>query len=425
MRRIIAGNPLTEHAHKTYLSAQYTSGLTASVLSNVSFQQNDLVIFGELGEEQTELKKLSGLTNKDTLDLASALSFPHHKDTPVYRIPWDFIVFEGRASSADSFEILSESPIQWDTRDTVFYHGAGSGTWEYRFKFYNSSAQIYSEYSPTVSGAGFNRSQVGFMIHRVRKLVKDLTGRIVGDGEIINFFNSAHDIIYARNPEYWFLKVDTKQTNNGIAAVADTAVYSLASYTNFSHLHLLKYRYNNGEIDKIYSLNYKPESEFDQATRDLAKAAEDYPIRYKLLPPDSSSEVGYFQVDPKILNSNVGTFYPVYFKIIPELDSFDDETIVPLPQLLEHYAIMQIEQIKGNEAKAKVYENLFFGPNERRKGFERMEGLALLDEINKFKSRPQGQPRNLIKFMGQRGAARMHGDRRTISSHDDQKEKYF
>ena len=41
-----------------------------------------------------------------------------------------------------------------------------------------------------------------------------------------------------------------------------------------------------------------------------------------------------------------------------EPHTVDDETQVPLPNLLEDFAVAQIEKIKGNEDKAKVYEDL-------------------------------------------------------------------
>lgn len=426
MRRLRIQNPTVENTFKTYLDAEYTSGVTLTVKSNVSLSANDLLVVGEPSEEFSELKKMDSKTGISTITLASALNFSHNKETPVYKVLWDFISIEGRSSSAGTFAELSSSPIQWDDKnnETIYFHSGGNDQWEYRFRFYNSVTTLYSEYSPTITGAVAARNTVSQMVDNVRKIVNDNERKIVSDLEIIRFFNRAQDIIYARNPRYWFLLVDTYKALNGISTTADTSVYSLASYTTFGHLDSIRYRYNDGTTDNIYHLKFKGNKEFDSLKRDLNATNDDWVITYKLLPADSSSSKGYFEVDPTPKTTSRGTFYPSYYEKMSDLDSVEDTTQVPLPNLLEDYAISRIYAIKGDESRSNEYMNQFTGPADRRRQTDPAWGLVLLDELDDHQKHVQGQPFQLVRFRGQKAVSRLYGES-TTSSLDQLREDRF
>lgn len=403
MREIRIENPSILKHYTTYLGADYSSGTSVTVLNNNSFAANDLLVFGEPREELTELKKLNSVSGSTTFTIASALNFAHGKGTPVYKTLWDNVSIEWRSSSAGTFAEITQSAIQWDNKEgeTVYFHQTGDDNSEYRFRFYNSVTTTYSEYSPTLTGAGFTRAQVGYMIKQIRKTVNDEERKIVEDVEIIRFLNRAQDIVYAHNPRYWFLQIDTYQAGTGIAALASTKVYSLATYTTFGHLGRLRYNYSSGSVNQIYDLEKKDSTEFDRLTTDLNKGTDDWVARYKLLPADSSSANGYFQVDPAPTNSSVGTFYPVYYEKMANLDTVDDTTQIPIPEVLEDFAISQIEAIKGNETKAKTYLDLFLGPPDTQIRNVDITGIKLLDDIDKQQKDAVDQPKGFV-FKGQK-----------------------
>lgn len=428
MRRIRISNPLVDKTYKTYLSTDYASGTTLEVLSTTSFTASDLLVIGEPSEEYCESKQLSSVTDIDTLALASALNFDHPKGTAVYKVVWDFVSIESRSSSAGTFAEISQSPIQWDNKnnETVYYDSSGTNDYEYRFRFYSSVTATYAEYSPTITGAGFTRSQVGYMLRNVRMTVNDLERKIVSDDEIIRYFNMAGEIIYAHNPKYWFLLVDSYKQSDGIACSAGTSVYSMSQYEDLGHLDRVRYRYINGASQLLYDLKASPPLEFDSQVEDLTATGDDYASEYKLLPADSSSDQGYIQIYPETLTTGIGTLYPVYYKNVTSLDTVEDETPVPIPSLLENFAICQIEKVKGNETKAKIYEKAFYGTSPERVGKytdSPPEGLALLDAQDHARKYPQGQPRQLWKFRGQNGAGRYF--RSNAASSDSDKENYF
>lgn len=427
MRAIRIDNPIL-NSYITDLAVDYSSGTTPTVRNNNSFAANDLAVFGAPGEELTEQKKIDSLSGVTGFNLASALNFAHNKGTPVYKSLWDFVEIEGRSSSAGVFAVLTQSGIQWDskTRQTIYHHAAGDDNWEYRFRFYNSITTLYSEYSPTLTGAGFEQNQAGYIIRDARVAAGDIEGNILTTDELLRRLTRAKNIIRAHNPRYWFWKVDGFNSSKSIAATAGNNVYSLSSITDLGTLDNIEYRYNSGGTDRKYLLTRKSDAEFKALTRDLNRPSDDYPYCYRILPPDANSSKGYIEIDRKIKNTGVGTFYIDYYKEESNYNSVDDETAILMPEILTDFLIAEIATAKGNEALAKTHYRLFTGPENREKtlALEQLSGIALLDELDRQYKRSQGQPRQLWRYRGQKAIPRLYGSRATRNT-DQMREDYF
>ena len=423
MRKVIIQNPSVERTYKTYIDSDYSSGTAVTVKSNVSFAANDLTVYGEPSEEYTELKKISSLVATTGFTLPSTLNFPHQKGTSVYKVVWDYVSLEQRTSSAGVFAEITQSPIQWDskTNETIYFDPNATSAYEYRFRFYNSVTNTYSEYSPTVTGALPTRRTVQYMLDMARKIGGDPERKIVGDDELIRVANRGQDIIYAHNQKYWFLYVDTYELGSGsIAATAAEDKYSLGSLSPFGHLAGLKYRYASGSEDVIYQLRRISEAEFDREDSDQNITADNHPSVYKLLPADSSSANGYIKVTPDIKDSSVGTFYPLYYEKMADLDSVEDTTQVPLPDLLVDYMISYIFRVKGDEKKADLYERYLVSDSPKMVP----PGLLLLDKLDAQQKTAVGQPVSLSRFRGQNPVGRLYGNRYPQSP-DYYRENYF
>ena len=422
MRTLRIANPDLKDFQRTYLDADYaTSAITLVVKSNASFQANDLVIVGNPGEEVTELKKITGITNKDTINLSSAMSFVHQKGAPIYLAPWDFIEIS-RLPSGGSWAVISDSGIQWENLKTIFMDWDGVSTSSYRWRFQNTGQSQYSEYSPTVTGAGFVKKSAGYMIARVRKLVGDEQERIVSSLEIIRFLNKAQDIIYGIRSNWWFLRVDTFKAGTGITSTTSER-YSLSTYTDLAYIDTMLYHENHDSVNQLYHLTYKPPLEFDYLVRDRAATKDDAVLNYTIVPPDSSSDQGYFRVQPTALTAANGTFYPVYYKKMTDLSGVASTTSVPIPSIMEDFAVAMIERIKGNETKARLYESLFYGTDPRHRDSDKLSGISLLEQLQRNSGRATGQPRAIFSFQGRAPLTRLFNDR--FINRDDMAERYF
>ncbi len=427
MRAIKIENPVL-NSYLADISVDYSSGTSVTTRSNNSFAANDLAVFGNPGEELSELKKIDAISGNTIFTLASALKFAHNKGTPVYKSLWDFVELEGRSSSAGVFAILTQSGIQWDNKDkkTIYFHSAGNDDWQYRFRFYNSVTTSYSEYSPTLGGGGFTKKQMGYLIKEARRVAGDKDGDAMSTDELLRSATRAKNIIRAHNPKFWFWKVDGYKSSVSIAATAGNNVYSLNSIDDLGVVNYIEYQYSSGSTNEKYVLREKPDAEFLSITRDLNRAQDDYVYCFRLLPPDSSSEKGYFEVESEIKNTGVGTFYVSHYKEEADYTSVDDETAIIMPEILEDYLAAEIFRARGNENQAERYYKLFAGPEQREKtlALEELTGIALLDELDKQYKHTQGQPRQIWKFRGQRAMSRLYGSRQR-SNADDIRENYF
>lgn len=423
MRRTIIQNPSVDRTYKTYVDSDYSSGTALTVKNNASFAADDLIVVGEPTEELTELKQVSTVSGTTTINLASALNFSHNKGSSVYKVAWNFISIERKTSASGTFAEISQSGIQWDskTNETIYYDRDATSAYQYRFRFYNSVTATYSEYSGTVTGAIPTRNSVQYMLDMARKIAGDPERKIVSDDELIRVFNRGQDIIYTHNSKYWFLYVDTFELGSGsIAATTGEDKYSLGGLSPFGHLAGLKYRYTSGSEDVLYQLRRISEAEFDRLDSDQNITNDNHPSLYKLLPADSSSANGYIKVTPDIKDSSVGTFYPLYYEKMSDLDTVDDTTQVPLPDLLIDYGISFIYRVKGNESKADLYEKHLVSDNPRLIP----SGLLMLDKLDAQQKTAVGQPMSLSRFRGQKAITRLYGNRYPRSP-DYYRENYF
>ena len=417
-KRLRINNPDLTRAEKSYLTSAYSSGTTLNVVNSFAYAADNFAIVGEPGKDESiESERISAIPAGGlTLTLISALDYDYPKDTVIYQSRYDQIEIESRASSSASFANITTSGIQWDKRQTLYVDANGIATTQYRWRFKNSSTLTTSDYSPTLTGAGFGDNTVGYLIRETRLLTGDLDGRIARDVEIVRFADRAQQIIYAHRQDWWFLRV---YNDSSITTAAATATYNLdllgggsagSPGTKLGFIDLVRYRLSDGSQNVTYALEYKPQVELDYLTRDNNATDDDNVVNYTLLPPDSNSKNGYIKLYPRP-KSAVGTLFIDFYKKPDILNSGDDVVAVPLPSILLDYCIGQIEKIRGNDTKSAYYEELFWGPADKLEGSKRLSGIALLEQLNSAQIRPRGQPRSLINFRGVRAMSKLFGNR--------------
>jgi hypothetical protein len=260
------------------------------------------------------------------------------------------------------------------------------------------------------------------MIRNVRQITNDLDGRIAGDRAIIRFFNEAQDFIRGVKTDWSWLKV----SDVTLTTVAAQKLYALPSGVSvINNLSDVRFHYNDGGSNNItYPLKYLSEQDFDQLDVDQNRTSDNYVSHYTLQEADSSSTTGYLRVYPTPLTTGLGTFSLRYYKDIPDLATVQDTTLVPLPSLLESFAISKIEQIKGNEATAQIYSNAFFGKEiAGRRIIDIDAGVNLL--LKQDTITPVGEPMSLFRYKGRHGGRRYRTNSYTYNSNDYYKENFF
>lgn len=435
MRRLRIPNPNLLQNEKTFIDSDYISGSTIIVVSSFTFASNDMVVAGETGDKKTELGYLQGLTPPANISLLNPFNFNHNKGTILYRTDWDYVAIEGTAPNSTLFNQLVKIPIQWDKRQTIYIHTAGTDFWNYRIRFYNSVLGIYSEYSPTVPGAGFERNDVGQMIINVRRKIRDINRDRYSDSDIIQLLDSAQLDAMSYIPKLWFLYKDTWETatpngfgnliniGNGIAGVTNQTKYSLAQYNDLNYLDKLRYYYNNNGAFLLWDVQPLAAVDFDRFLYNQNRIKNDIILSFKLLPPDSNSAQGYVEVDPVPLGQSVGTFYPVYWAFPNTLSNIEDATLFPFPQLLEDYAAWRLHDWMGNMEEAAKYKQLYGSPPDNNPDAPLQGGLLMLQRQQNAVRRANGYGRSFWNFRGKRGTGNFFG--KGIVSRDFYKENYF
>ena len=255
-----------------------------------------------------------------------------------------------------------------------------------------------------------------------------MDGSVKKDREILRDITRGLEIIYGRVPKAWWWRIE----DSTITTTASIDKYNLDTLNsgtagspniNLGTVDLIRYQYNDGSTNITYPLEFKSNIEFYNLVKDNNAQTDDNVIAYTLLDPDSSSKNGYFQVYPKPKTTGRGTFYVTAFTRQTTIDSVDDLVVIPLPSILIDYGVAMIERVRGNDSKAAYYEELFFGPPPGRQERQRLTGISLLEQLNSRQRHPEGHPRSLGKFMGQKGFNRLFGNNRVNS--DYIKEAYW
>lgn len=384
---------------RTYLTADYSSGVSLSVRNNEGFTTNWFVVVGEPGQEQTETRRISGSSGNATLTIASALRFSHPKSCPVYLCQWDKWSFE-RKPTGGSFTEISTSPldIEWDDSNltTTIIVSGGLTTDTYRWRPYSSYTGTYGTYSDELAGTGLTRKQVGYLIQQVKK---NPVASTISDETIIDFFNDYQDLVYEEMPKaWWFSKKPT-----GIATTASDYDYAISTnWSDFLSMKFMLYRYVSGSTDMTYPLTWSPPSEFYNYKSDASQSTDDNAKYWTLLPPDSSSAKGYIGIHPTP-KTTACYLTPVYFFELTPLDSFGDTIVIPHPKGYIDYALYRIyDDLQSDQTNADKY-------NARVK--------SSIIALKRRSRRQLGQP-DFFRFRGHRGWSRLFGEGGITDSSD-------
>lgn len=433
MRRLRLPNPVLVNNERTYLDTDYLSGSALVIVSSFTFNSNDIIVVGNVGEKITEGSVINTLSAPLGFNLTNPLNFNHVKGTVIYQSQWDTFSIEGAIGSG-GWSVLSTLKIQWDKYESLFVHLSGDDTWNYRFRMYNSVLNIYSEYSPTLSGQGFARNQVGQMLINTRKKVRDPNRIRFQDREIIALFNDAQNDATSLIPKLWFLKVDTWETaqtsptgqllvqGNGMPNIAGVAKYSFTQWPDLDSFDKMQYYYTNGNQFLFYELQPEADFDFNRWLYNQNRQKTDIAMSFKILEKDPSNPYGSFAIDPMPLTSGSGIFYPAYWKIPKLLVEVTDSTDFIFPQILEDYAAWRLHDFMGNDEDAQKYKKLYYGdPNLVNP--DGVTGIKLLEKDNNVIRRANGAGRKLWNYRGRKGTGNYFG--RGPLTHDFYKEQYF
>jgi len=166
----------------TAVTAENTTGILAG----------DYVVFGNVGEEKTEVKLLSAVGSVTAMTSA-AVDFAHSVGTPITKTDFNQIRIQSATSEAGSFATLGTVNIQFDHPETLFQDTTGSSTTWYKFAYYDADDDILTEFSDAIQATGYKARSLGKMIIDIRRELRIQDDQsVITDDELTNMINNSH-----------------------------------------------------------------------------------------------------------------------------------------------------------------------------------------------------------------------------------------
>ena len=147
---------------KTRLSADVAASATSSTVENYQgFVATDYVVFGKLGEENSEIVLLTSVTANVTLGHTTGPVFAHSARTSVSEIKYNQAkIYSDTASTGDFSTLVTTLDLTPDEDYTIYDHTTGtSATW-YKVKYYNETTEAISSFSDPVEGVGYTETSL-------------------------------------------------------------------------------------------------------------------------------------------------------------------------------------------------------------------------------------------------------------------------
>ena len=223
-------NDLSDKTSPTYLANDEVAGTTTVRVKNTTgFTTNWAVQIGKTGEDRTEVV-IGTVTNVGTLGVA-ALDFDHPKDTPIYPIKYNQVVFEkSAAGTAGTATPITDGTVEYqaDAFDqqtgqsyTMFDDTSGTTTDAYKTYFRSSGLAANSTESDWITSGGFTFYSLGKLRQRVREKLWD--SNFAADDEINNWINEWKDeminSVISVNEDYAIGTVAVGFGTNGLGTV--------------------------------------------------------------------------------------------------------------------------------------------------------------------------------------------------------------
>lgn len=337
-------HPDVSLSEQTWLSLPATAAdATLTVQSNNTFAVNDYITVGVLGQERTELRKVSAVAGATSITLTgSALIFDHPTNIPVTQIRYNKIKVYASSSENGSFTEISGSPFDIDVDKlftSIYNPSETSSTW-YKITYFNSSNFLESDYSDTMRATGPSEGSVRDLITSVRrdcKLGDD--NNVVSDDDIIDIFNECQ-----------------KYLQNKKGFVKQEAIATLSSVINSDYYELptdvLKIRDLSVTVGtNIYYPEYYERDQFN-FNEQVGASQNSIPNFYTLWG-------NRLYIRPLAASTGTNNIKILYYKKLTTLDSDNDVPELSQTEILIFYANQVISAIRENWKAVAFWEKKF------------------------------------------------------------------
>lgn len=215
--------PYLQGAVNTRVTASISAGGTAmTVADNTDFAQNDYVIIGQIGQETTEIKRITGAVAAGTALTVAAVTFPHPEGTKVTRIRYDQLEVYGSSSSSDSSPTIIGSAESIDVSNGRNEIKLGTLYTYYYSRYKNSNASTFSSYSDAAIATGLTSQTRGEIKREFLSMYNEKIGDLVTDDWLNRTINRWQRVLTKRKNTWTWTR-----TSGLLTTVQDQQGYTL------------------------------------------------------------------------------------------------------------------------------------------------------------------------------------------------------
>ena len=173
---------------ETRLATDVAAAATScTVENNKSFATNDYVVFGALGEETTEIVKLTGVSGTTTLSHSTGPVFAHSARTSISQIRYNQVKVYSATSESGTYSLVGTTDLTLDQDSTVYSDSDGTESTWYKIKYYNETTTKLSSFSVAVQGTGYTEDSLRSMGDEVLEDFGDTNGKDLKRSQVYNY----------------------------------------------------------------------------------------------------------------------------------------------------------------------------------------------------------------------------------------------
>lgn len=146
--------PNIDDNQRTYLDADSLAGASSLSANGINFSNLQYIVIGNPGNIKTEIVQITGSPTASTITLVAGTQFAHNRGDLIRFIPYNQIVAE-QSTDGTTYVAQSAVAIRADSSETYQQFTGGLSTYYYKFRFYNSTSTLYSQYSDPTIATGF------------------------------------------------------------------------------------------------------------------------------------------------------------------------------------------------------------------------------------------------------------------------------
>lgn len=333
-----------EHPRDGDTSTHLTSAVAASAASstvknNAGFATNDLVRFGDLGEETAEIVTLTSTSGSATLGHTTGPSFAHGVSTPVTEMNYDQVMVYSSTSKTGDYTPLATIDIDVSSEYTIYQDADGDNDTWYKTRFKNSVATTYSGYSPASQATGYPVASLGYMIEMAAEELGDSNYKQYSRSLLKKYLNAGQMIMaqaIAQLHGHHLISYTTQSLTTG------TSEYDLP--TNFLAFRKVTVNFTGGSSN--YMARFKRE--------DAVRPSDDFYSNDPLIFLRGTQ----FHLEPSDDITTGGTVYMWYHKAPTRMTDDDDEHGLPYgaASVLVPFACYRALKSKGETEDANNYK---------------------------------------------------------------------